>query len=67
MDSFPWYHRLDVNFSKSIALFDPIKIKMELSIINLYDYKNIFYFDKNTGEGINQLPFMPTFSIGIEL
>jgi hypothetical protein len=31
-----------------------------LSISNLYDRANIFYYDQLTDSRINQLPFMPS-------
>ncbi len=58
----PEYHRLDLNISKSFNL-SFMKMYLSFSIINVYDRKNIFYFDRDTGERVNMLPFLPTFVI----
>jgi hypothetical protein len=63
----PVYSRLDVSFSKAVNLFDNLKMKMNLDLINVYDRKNIFYFDRFTGKSIYMLPFMPTLSIRVEI
>jgi hypothetical protein len=63
----PVYSRLDVSFSKTMILFDNLKFKMNLDLINVYDRKNIFYFDRFTGKSIFMLPFMPTLSIRAEV
>jgi hypothetical protein len=62
----PSYHRLDMSVSKSFSLSNSMKMNLDLNIINLYDRKNIFYYNRNTSERINMLPFMPSFSIGVE-
>ncbi len=62
----PQYHRLDISLSKSFV-FSWIKFDLDASIINVYDRKNIFYFDRNTGRRINMLPILPTATIKIEI
>lgn len=62
----PDYHRLDFNLSKKLKLAF-INLYFDVSIINVYDRKNIFYFDRKTGERVNMLPFLPTATIKIEL
>ncbi len=62
----PDYHRLDFSLSKFLKI-ESLKIHMDLSLINVYDRKNIFYFDRETGKRINMLPFLPTASIKIEI
>jgi outer membrane cobalamin receptor len=62
----PAYHRLDMTISKSYDLSQTTKLSIDFNIINLYDNKNIFYYNRDTGERINMLPFMPSFSIGVE-
>jgi hypothetical protein len=62
----PYYHKLDLGFSKSF-IFAGIKINANFDINNLYDHKNIFYYIKETGEKMYMLPFLPSFSIGVEL
>jgi hypothetical protein len=62
----PAYHRLDMTISKSFIVSDKVKLNTEINIINLYDRRNIFYYNRDTGERINMLPFMPSFSLGVE-
>jgi len=62
----PDYHRMDFSLSKKID-FDWFNVKVDFSIINLYNRKNIFYFKRDTGERVNMLPFLPTATVRIEL
>ncbi len=59
----PYYHRLDVSFTKIWNLPQDREFKAILSIVNVYDRANIFYFDRVRNARVNQLPFMP--SVGI--
>jgi len=59
----PTYHRLDVNFKKRFYLSEVSKIDIDLSLVNVYNRKNVFYRDRITGEIVNQLPFMPSLGI----
>jgi hypothetical protein len=61
-----WYHKLDIGFTRSF-IFLRTKMNATLDINNVYDNKNIFYYNKESGEAMYMLPFLPTFSIGIEL
>ncbi len=62
----PYYHRLDLSLSKEFQVgFTDVTIGA--SIINLYDRKNIFYFDRDTGESIFMLRFSPSLSLKVEL
>lgn len=62
----PDYHRLDITLSKRFD-FDFMKVNFDLSVINVYDRKNIFYFDRKTGERVNMLPLLPTATVKVEL
>jgi len=62
----PDYHRLDLSVSKIFDL-NFMKLHLDLSIINAYDRKNIFYFDRKTGERVNMLPILPTATVKVEL
>ena len=59
------YHRLDIGFEKRIIFENLPSCDVSLNFINLYDRKNIFYFDKNTLEKVYMIPFMVTFSISL--
>ena len=64
-DRLPSYHRLDLGVTKRIAA-DPLMVTLEGSIVNVYNRKNIFYFDRDTGKRTNMLPFLPSLSIKVE-
>ena len=62
----PAYHRLDLSLIKRLTLLYA-NIELGVSIINVYDRANIFYFDRNTGEVVNMLPFLVTGTLKVEL
>ena len=59
----PTYHRLDLDFKKRFNLSEDSKIEVDLSVVNVYDRKNVFYRDRITGEIVYQLPIMPSLGI----
>lgn len=61
----PTYHRLDASATYRFAL-GPIKGRAGISIINVYDHRNIFYFDRKTGQRVDMLPFFPSATLNIE-
>lgn len=62
----PEYHRLDLSIIKRLRIFS-INIEVGASAVNVYDRKNIFYFDRNTGKIVNMLPFLFTGTMKIEI
>lgn len=62
----PAYHRLDLSVTKQIEL-DFLRMTLGLDLINVYDRQNLFYYDRETGERINMLPFMITGVVKIEI
>ncbi len=62
----PDYHRLDLSLSKALEI-GFAKFTFDVSIVNVYNRKNIFYFKRDTGEKVNMLPFMPTATIKVEI
>ncbi len=62
----PYYHRLDLSASKSFHV-GFAKFVVGASVLNVYNRKNIFYFDKDTGERINMIPVFPSAFIRIEI
>ncbi|MBN2570567.1 MAG: TonB-dependent receptor [Ignavibacteriales bacterium] len=62
----PVYHRLDFSASKDFKLF-LADVTIGISIINVYDKKNIFYFDRDTGDEVYMLPFFPSAFIKVAL
>ena len=62
----PDYHRLDLSLTKIFDLYY-FKIHAAVSIINVYNRANIFYFKTDTGERVNMLPIIPTATIKVEI
>lgn len=62
----PDYHRLDLSITKKLIL-GKFKITADISAINVYNRKNLFYFRRDTGERVDMLPFLPSASIKVEL
>jgi outer membrane receptor protein involved in Fe transport len=61
----PYYHRLDINLTKQLEL-SWAKMTIGANVINVYDRRNIFYFDRNTGEQVFMLRFFPSLSIKVD-
>jgi len=62
----PDYHRLDIMLAKKIDLHF-MRINLDISAINVYNRKNIFYFEGDSGKRINMLPFLLTGTIKLEI
>ena len=62
----PVYHRLDISMNRKFH-FKIADVTIGASIVNVYNRKNIYYFDKDTGEKVYMLPFLPSASIKVEL
>lgn len=60
----PSYHRLDASFKRTFEFTKYMNLQAVLSITNLYNRENIFFFDRVRYERVNQLPILP--SIGIK-
>lgn len=62
----PFYHRLDLSINKKLNL-GFMNMEFSASVMNVYNRKNVFYFERDTGERVNMLPILPTATIKIEL
>ena len=62
----PSYHRMDLSIMKKLNL-SFMNMELGVSVINLYDRQNIFYFNRDTGEIVNMLPFLVTGTLMIEI
>ncbi len=62
----PQFHRLD--FSQKWEFLTAAKYKTELilSVTNVYNRENIFYFDRINYKRINQLPILPSIAYNIK-
>jgi hypothetical protein len=61
----PTYHRLDASVTYRFNL-RTIAGSAGVDIINVYDQKNLFYFDRTTGEQFNMLSFFPSATLTLE-
>lgn len=62
----PTYHRLDVNFNYTLIRLPGLEATVGAGVTNVYDRKNIFYFDRTTGRRTNMLRFFPTAAFSLE-
>mgnify|MGYP003380049053 CR=1 FL=1 len=60
------YHRLDLGVSKKLS-FGPTIFTISLNAINVYNRKNIFYYERDSGRRVNMLPFLFTATIKAEI
>lgn len=61
----PYYHRLDLTLNKTFEFSKYTKLEVNLSVTNVYNRQNIFYFDRVDYNRVDQLPIMP--SLGLSL
>ena len=61
----PAYHRMDAGLTYKLAI-GMFKATLGVSVINLYDAKNILYYDRGTGKTDYMIPFFPTASLTVE-
>jgi len=62
----PAYHRLDLWIEKSFRR-DRVRGALRAGAVNVYDRDNLFYFDLFTFRRIDQLPFVPSVGIKLEI
>jgi hypothetical protein len=58
----PVYHRLDMSVKYRFKTVGTFKSWIVFSVTNVYDRKNIFYFDRGNYTRVNQLPVLPALS-----
>jgi hypothetical protein len=61
----PAYHRLDAGATYRFT-YGRLIGSVGVNIINVYNHRNVFYFDRKTGQQIDMLPFFPTATISLE-
>ncbi|MCS6917828.1 MAG: TonB-dependent receptor [Chitinophagales bacterium] len=61
----PYYHRLDASLKKSFSLGRFTRLEANVSVINVYNRPNVFYFDRVRYQRVDQLPILP--SAGLSL
>ncbi|NGP75453.1 TonB-dependent receptor [Balneolaceae bacterium YR4-1] len=58
----PYYHRLDLSVSRAFEIGSGWKLDTQLGAINTYDRNNVFSFDFNTIQRVDQTPLLPYLS-----
>jgi ferric enterobactin receptor len=61
----PTYHRLDVTATYKFVM-KPVTGNVGISLVNVYNSKNILYYDRKTLQKITMLPFLPSAFIKME-
>ena len=61
----PYYHRLDISAKRTFKLKNATVLEINADVVNVYNRKNIFYFDRVTSQRVDQLPILP--SVGLRL
>ncbi|MCX6352106.1 MAG: TonB-dependent receptor, partial [Bacteroidetes bacterium] len=57
------YHRMDVSLTKHLKFSHNQLMKIVLSVTNIYNRDNVFYFDRIRYIRVNQLPILPSLAI----
>ena len=60
----PAYHRMDISVSYDIQLLG-FYVSAGANLLNVYNNKNVFYFDRRTGRQVNMLAFFPSASVTV--
>jgi hypothetical protein len=60
----PSYHRMDISVGYTFSVFG-FDCSAGADLLNTYNNKNIFYFDRKTGERVNMLAFFPSVSLTV--
>lgn len=55
----PSFNRMDVSVSRLFQNFPGVDIEAEIGAINSMNVRNVFYFDVNTRQQVDQMPFVP--------
>ncbi len=63
----PTYHRLDITFQREMVLPGNSRLTALAGVINMYDRQNLFYLDVFTLRRVDQLPFIPTIGLKLEM
>jgi hypothetical protein len=60
----PAYHRMDISIVYNFRIIG-LDVNVGADFLNVYDNKNIFYFDRRTGQRVNMLAFYPSATLTI--
>lgn len=63
----PNYHRLDLTVKRPFEVSSSTRIEAEVGAINVYDRKNVFYYDVGRDNVVRQVPVYPYVSLGVKI
>lgn len=63
----PSFHRLDLSLSRTFDIVSGFSVETEVGAINSYNSRNVFYYDVNTLEQVDQTPLLPYLSISASI
>ncbi len=61
----PPYHRMDISVVYNFRVIG-LDVNVGADLLNVYNNKNIFYFDRRTGQRVNMLSFYPSATLTIQ-
>ncbi len=59
----PNYHRLDISAKKRFEIGKRSILEVNLSVTNVYNRNNLFYYNRITSQRVDQLPIMPSLGV----
>ena len=59
----PDYHRFDISAKKRFDIGKRSILEINLSVTNVYNRNNLFYYNRITSERVDQLPIMPSLGL----
>jgi hypothetical protein len=62
----PYYHRLDISVKKRWLIRNKVLLEGSFNAVNVYNRRNIFYFDRVAFEPVYQLPVLPSLGITVK-
>ena len=63
----PPYHRLDASVSRPFDLSSRTTLEAKVGAVNVYDRRNIFYYDISRDNVVDQIPIYPYVSITVSV
>lgn len=64
-DRLPSYHSLDISLERTFQLSALTSLDLQIGTLNAYDRSNIFYFDLNSLQRVDQTPLLPYASMQV--
>lgn len=59
----PYYHRLDMTLEREQEFDNGNTLTLRASVTNVYDRRNIFYYDRFLAQRVDQLPVLPSLGV----